>query len=273
MLSSSSPTRIEIQSLLTDHNLGNKFNKDFRKFSRNYANSFFSEEYNFGAEYQTNLIFSPKSYIPRTLSSNLTIDLFGESINFFELSFRFEGLEFYSEMFFGPNGSLSKTKISSYLLNILRILRSVNREENEENEENLWKKIKTLPNVIDNNFFNPQVILSVKIFGNEIKFLVLDGDQDIYSLLISLNPWEKVKKILDGNETVHFENNAMLLDFSYILPTLAGLPLQVDLSGSIAYNIKLSGILKSERLISNGELELNGSMIPRYICNNFFLFF
>lgn len=35
----------------------------------------------------SNLIFSQDSYIPRSSSLNLTVDLFGESINVFEVSF------------------------------------------------------------------------------------------------------------------------------------------------------------------------------------------
>lgn len=85
LLSASSPTRIEIQSLLTDRDLGTKFNSDLRKFSRNYETSFFSEDYNCGANQQTNVIFSPKSYIPRAVNFNMTLDFLGESVNLFEV--------------------------------------------------------------------------------------------------------------------------------------------------------------------------------------------
>lgn len=256
MLSSSSPTRIKIQSLLTDSNLGNKFNSDYRKYSRNYENSFFSEEYNFGAEYQTNVIFSPKSYIPRILSSNVTVNIFGESINFFELAVQLEGIEYYTEKIFGPDGPLSNMKVAIYLQHLLRMIRST------QNENNYWSKIKTLPNVINNNFIHPRICLSYKVFGNEIKFIILDGDRNIYSTLMNLNPWEKIKKILSQGETFHFENYAMFLDLSYGIPTVAGLPLRLDLSGSLACNIKISGIMSSEDFFSNGEMQLNGNIAP-----------
>lgn len=257
LLSSSSPTRVEIQSLLTDRDLGNKFNSDLRKFSRNYDNSFFSEEYNFGANYQGNLIFSPKSYIPRQATLNLTVDLFGESVNLFEVDVRMEGLEFYAESMFGPSGPFSGEKMGNHIKQLLRQFRSAS-----EDDEDYWKRVKRLPNVIDNNFDHPSISLGYRVFGNELKFTMLDGDEEIKTALATLNPWAKVKQILSGKE-IHYENTAMLLDSSYVVPTTSGLPIRLDLAGSAACNFKLSGFLDSKRL-SSGEIEVIGKIVPRY---------
>lgn len=159
LYNSASPTRIEIQSLLTDRDLDDKFNKDRRKFSRNYDGSFFSEEYNFGSNYQGNLIFSPKSYIPRSATFNLTFDLFGESVNVFEVTTRLEGLEYYAEKFFGPDGAYNNEKVSSFFKHLLRSLRSTPEEE----KDGYWNRVKRLPNVIDNNFSEPRISLSYKV--------------------------------------------------------------------------------------------------------------
>lgn len=40
-MSSAFPSRVDIQAMLQDENLNNKFDKDFRTFSRNYEYSFF----------------------------------------------------------------------------------------------------------------------------------------------------------------------------------------------------------------------------------------
>lgn len=263
MLSSSSPTRIEIQSLLTDRELGNKFNSDLRKFSRNYESSFFSEEYNFGANSQSNLVFSPKSYIPRTASFNLTFDLFGESVNLFEVGVRAEGLEFYAESLFGPSGPFSGAKVADHFHHFLRHFRS--RREQPQQPPAYWRKLDSLPNVIDNDFDQPRISLSYKLFGNELKFTMLEGDQEIRASLASLDPWQKLKEILSGRDVVHYEKTAMFLDSSYVVPTSAGLPVRLDLSGSAACNIKLSGIVNSKLLLSDGELEISGKIMPRYV--------
>lgn len=39
-----------------------------------------------GGSIDSNVIFSPKSYIPRSFTSNITLTLFGEIINLFEVS-------------------------------------------------------------------------------------------------------------------------------------------------------------------------------------------
>ncbi|XP_058800590.1 uncharacterized protein LOC131669586 [Phymastichus coffea] len=266
MLSSSSPTRIEIQSLLNDRDLGNKFNSDMRKFSRSYESSFFSEEYNFGANSQTSVVFSPKSYIPRTASFNFTLDLFGESINLLEVSVRTEGLEYYAEGLFGPRGPFSGVKVADHFRQLLRQLRSASEKSGDkkgsEGPEEHWQRVRAMPNVIDNEFERPRISLSYRLFGNELKFATFNSDREIRDNLASLDPWRTVQQILSGKEVMHYENTAMFLDLSYVVPTSAGLPVRLDLSGSAACNIKLSGMLDSQKLMSNGELGLNASLMP-----------
>ncbi|XP_053973970.1 uncharacterized protein LOC128873939 [Hylaeus volcanicus] len=250
---SASPTMVNIQSLLTDRDLNNKFNSDIRKFSRNYDGSFFSEEYNFGANYQGNLIFSPRSYIPRSATFNVTLDLFGESVNAFELSTRLEGLEYYAEKFFGPDGPYSGEKMSEFFKGFLRTLRSAP-------EEDYWKRVKRLPDVIDNNFDNPRISLGYKVFGNDLKYQVLNNDEEIREALTELNPWEKFKQIVSGKE-IHYENAVMFLDSTYVVPTTSGLPVRLDFAGSAACNFKMSGLHDIKR-ISSGEIEIISNLAP-----------
>lgn len=254
LYNSASPTRIEIQSLLTDRDLDDKFNSDRRKFSRNYDGSFFSKEYNFGANYQGNLIFSPKSYIPRSATFNVTFDLFGESVNVFELTTRLEGLEYYAEKLFGPDGPYNNEKVSGFFKNFLRNYRSAPQEED------YWRRVKRLPNVIDNNFNNPRISFGYKIFGNDLKYVVLDGDPEIRDALLRLNPWEKFKQITSGKE-IHYENAMMFLDSTYVVPMTSGLPVRLDFAGSAACNFKMSGLLDTKR-ISNQEIELVSNIAP-----------
>lgn len=107
---SASPIHVEAQGLLLDGDLGNKFKMDIRKFSRNFENSLFFDEYNIGANAASNIIFGTDSYMPRGASFNFTADLFGESVNFFEFSTRMEGFEHMVETIFGPKGPLNTQK-------------------------------------------------------------------------------------------------------------------------------------------------------------------
>lgn len=53
------------------------------------------------------MIWSSKSFVPRSASLNLTMNLFGESMNLFEIGGRVEGLESLLESYFGPVGHFS----------------------------------------------------------------------------------------------------------------------------------------------------------------------
>lgn len=109
---SASPVHVELQGLVADDDLSNKFNLDMRKFSRNYEHSIFFDQYNMGASGDANIIFATDSYLPRTASFNFTVDLFGESINIFEIDAHAQGFEHLFEGMFGPKGPLSRQGFS-----------------------------------------------------------------------------------------------------------------------------------------------------------------
>ena len=43
--------------------------------------------------------------------ANLTVDLFGQSINLLEVGGRIEGLEYFLETYFGPNGYFAEKTV------------------------------------------------------------------------------------------------------------------------------------------------------------------
>jgi len=98
----------DIRALLENVNLKNEFDLDKRKFSRNYEGSMFLDAFNTGAKAEGDLIWSQKSFLPRSAALNLTVDLFGHSINMFEMGGRVEGMDYFMEQFFGPDGYFSK---------------------------------------------------------------------------------------------------------------------------------------------------------------------
>jgi hypothetical protein len=91
--------------------LKKEFNLEKMKYSRNYEASFFLEKINTGAAIDSNLIWSSKSFLPRSAMTNLTIDLFGHSVNLFEIGGRVEGLEYQHQCL----SSLRRKKLRSFL--------------------------------------------------------------------------------------------------------------------------------------------------------------
>lgn len=84
---SANPDRESAKAQLGNIKPTKRFPNDLRKFSRNFEVSTLVDLLNIGASAESNIIFSQKSYVPRSASLNLTTDVFGHSVNLFEVSF------------------------------------------------------------------------------------------------------------------------------------------------------------------------------------------
>ncbi|PZC72257.1 hypothetical protein B5X24_HaOG211654, partial [Helicoverpa armigera] len=220
---SSLPSRVEIQGLLSGNQIPHlEDSPDFRMYSRNYEQGMFFDQYNAGGNYEANVVFTPDSYIPRSLSLNLTVDMFGESINVFEMKARGEGFERYFERFFGNNGPLNKNKLTEKIANY-RISRSTNEaDEVREKIDNLEYKNEALKHRF------PMAELGIKVFGNEISYWNAEGDEEIMKSLARLNPQLRVLEILSGKE-ISYNKASLFLDTTFSVPTGSGLPMNMNL--------------------------------------------
>jgi len=97
-----SPTKMSVRAILENIQLQKQFDLDKRKFSRNIELSTFSELLNIGASLESNLIWSSDSFVPRSAMLNLTVDIFGQSVNLLEVGGRIQGLDDLLEKVFGP---------------------------------------------------------------------------------------------------------------------------------------------------------------------------
>ncbi len=113
LMETSSPLKQETRMILDQVTLSKKFNLDQRKYSRNIELSGFSTMANAGGAVESNLIWSSKSWVPRSASVDLTIDMFGQSINLIEIGGRVEGVDKVLETMFANkdvNDVLSRQK-------------------------------------------------------------------------------------------------------------------------------------------------------------------
>jgi len=100
-----SPAKMSIRRILENMQLQKQFDLDKRKFSRNIEFSTFSELLNVGASVESNLIWSADSFVPRSAMLNLTVDVFGQSVNLLEVGGRVQGFEDILEKLFGPESN------------------------------------------------------------------------------------------------------------------------------------------------------------------------
>ncbi|KAF5300365.1 hypothetical protein FQR65_LT00986 [Abscondita terminalis] len=250
LLKTSVPSKVEIQSLLSDKDLVKKFSGDIRKFSHNFEGSMFFEEYNLGGGYESNIIFSPDSYVPRTANLNLTVDLFGESINILELSGRAEGFEHYLESMFGPHGPFNAKNLQEKIPK-MRWPRSTS------NDHDLISKIDDVTKTQDKKHREPKVSLDMQIFGNYIKHSTFKGEDEIREAVRSLNPQIYINRLMSGKE-INYNTATMFLDSSYVVATGAGFPLVLNAVGTLAVNLKLYGSLNTQDFAKNKAFDLLG---------------
>lgn len=97
----------EVRAILEDVILKKEFNLDGRKFSHNYEKSLYSTTLDIGGKLDSNVIFSSKSFTPRSTNLNFTLHLFGRSVNFLEIGGRAQAVDQILENFFGPKGFFS----------------------------------------------------------------------------------------------------------------------------------------------------------------------
>lgn len=80
----------------------------------------FWQSLNAGGTIESNVIFTPASALPRSAMFNLTVDMFGHSVNLLELGMRMDGIESYLLKLFGPNGYFPQNMVSDIIKSKLK---------------------------------------------------------------------------------------------------------------------------------------------------------
>ncbi|XP_067841370.1 apolipoprotein B-100 [Heptranchias perlo] len=259
ILKSEDPMVQELKKKLTDAlNESQPEPMNFRKFSRNYK---MYKKINIpriqdplDVGLQSNIIFEPNTYVPRAVMLETTLNVFGQSMDLFEVGLDGNGFEPSLEAIFGPKGFFPNSamkalywvdgkvpeKVSQVLFNWFGISRDdegpkeVLMKELTHNFQNMLKEIKKQ---------TPEAEAFLRIFGNELGYIKgsdfkLVGEimsksfQLFRSLPAQLMP--ALRKGLSGDLFAHY----IFMDSQFNLPTGAGLPLKLSMSGTITPGAK-----------------------------------
>ena len=232
--------------------LENKWNTDVRKFSRNFEISQFFNDYRIGGTAESNLIFSERSYIPRSGMLNLTLSLFGENVNLFEVGARIEGFEDMLQDMFGPDGFFREDTVH----NFLKTLSSRNKRETQDSK---LKKIKNDfgSRVKDDH---PRGNMYMRFFGQDIKYSSFNGVPSTLSNLFQ-NPMNIFGLSFEDTDFDH-ERSTMFLDGSIIIPTVAGLPLNMTAKGTSSLRLKSKTKINLKEFRSAGKASAEAEIYP-----------
>ncbi len=256
----SSPSKQAVRQLLSTEFLRNKFNTDARKFSRNLEVSSYLQDLNVGGTVESNVIFSSQSYLPRSANLNLTLDLFGESVNLLELGARLEGFESLVESFFGPGGLFPDDTIQKVLEN-LRGKRAAPVDEQSLNQ------LSTIFDAKSQVADQPRGDLYLRVFGNELHTHHFKGLEQLTGKQ-SQSPLAMLLQAA-GQKDIDFSKSVSVMDVSYVLPTAIGLPLSLTVNATATVAFKMGGTFQTGSLSDikvaghvkpSGTMEINGLM-------------
>ena len=239
---SASSNKQWIRDLIGEEALVKKFNTTSLQLSRNIESSFYMEEVGAGATFDSNIIFSSKSFLPRSAMVNFTVDMFGESINLFEIGGRFEGFEIFAEKFFGPNGYYPEETVEA-------VLRGLRQGKSEET---------TIEDMLDVVTDEPEGSYYMRIFGNDYKYHHFRGIENFFEKSAEFDLTKLLADLLKSGQT-EFSKSYQIVDTELTYPTLSGLPLKLKLNGSATIGMKVDGQFMFRNF---KDFDINGHIYP-----------
>ncbi|XP_075217057.1 uncharacterized protein LOC142322172 [Lycorma delicatula] len=262
----SSKWKMEIKEMLKNEYLQNKFKTDVLKFSRNYEGSLFSDKLNAGVTVDSNIIFTPESYLPRSAAVNLTIDMFGETLNIFELGARLEGFEKTFEDFFGPNGYFKDDSVLKILQNLMQY-KPENKTKSALDDNIINNEIMEYSNDFKTNYKLERKLQGLfygRIFGSELYLKQFEGLSELFSEGYNKDSLASIFNLANvfNNKSIDYTKSMNLLNTNYVISTLVGLPLQLSVNGSATIGLKLQSNNDFENLFKTMSATVSMSIHP-----------
>uniref|UniRef100_T1KSY0 Vitellogenin domain-containing protein n=1 Tax=Tetranychus urticae TaxID=32264 RepID=T1KSY0_TETUR len=245
---SSDPLKSEMKLYLTGIKIPLKsFPRDIRKFSRYYELSQHFSKINLGAVIESDVIFDG-SYIPRSIKANLSIPMFGSSVNLAEVGFRQKGLESSIEGLFGPSGSLNGKNWKEILESLASLL--INENDPNEIEANRYRLARRSVQDIFRPIKLESLVKKATITSAPVEgsmYLKVDGKTIIY---LSVNDIKKesYKSMFDSKlenvvKSSKYDRafSFMVLDSIHQFPGINGFPIKLDINSTAIFGYKQTG--------------------------------
>ncbi|XP_070700951.1 uncharacterized protein [Pempheris klunzingeri] len=250
VLRSEDPMKQPLIELLPDDIISRDFEAEFLKYS-SYSEHTVSSGLGV-TNVETSLVFSPKSFLPRSASANLTVYLHGRAHNLLEVDLRVENAEPLLKNIFGHQSHDSDSESAAQSGKRVqskeagRTRRKTHNGHRGEKETCLSSTNGYLDQARAMLFGRrkaednrPQCVVGVKVFGNELSVFTCE---DLYNQMnqVSLSAAGLAVKLLKGHE-VQLNHRAVLLTEELVLPSLSGLPVRLAINMTSLLSLRLKG--------------------------------
>lgn len=260
---STAPHRENARSFLSNIYSSKKFPSDLRKYSFNHELSYQLASAGVGASVDSSVIYSQKSFLPRSVSLNFTGEIFGTDFNILELNGRQENLDVLLERYFGPKGvlnNLSPRDVAAALHKTFhapadkRSKRGVSEDVNEFAKANAEKA--------ENHGLD--LDLSIKMFGSDLYFLSLGNTIPQNLTRWSQGQLERFLKATSEGIKKNFEWHSLFLDADLVYPTSIGLPLKIQAQGASVARVHVEAQADFRQIIKNPQnTKFQVKVVPR----------
>ncbi|CAK8688943.1 unnamed protein product [Clavelina lepadiformis] len=270
LLESTDPLKGYIKPLLVETNFAKKYNLDPRKYSRFYEASFFSETLNSGATVESSVVWSPKSFVPRSADLDLNVDVFGQAVNLLEMGGRVEGVETFIQ------SMMQSELLKNNPLSELFMAQDDDDTDSDDNEEVVARSSREADGAriieVQRQYKNglnredkPNANWYLRLFGNEMFYGNTRSVQPSAAEEPPMNIIPILTRLAQGGE-YHYHDDTMLVNSAHVLPTGVGLPLTIAFNGSASVDIAAEGKLDMTGLfLSPPNLAVLGSLKPRAV--------
>lgn len=260
--SSTDPSREAVRQHFANVRTTQKFPVDVRRYSFNREFSYSVGSLGVGASTDMNLIYSQKSFLPRSGRFNLTGEIFGNSFNILELSGRQENLDLLMESKFGPKGLFNTANVQELYDTFFSNVKN-QKKRSVRTDVKQFAKAVNMGNDVNSDI---DLDVSFKLFGTEMYFMSL-GDN------LSMDPKEFLKdvqrRITEAVDKAKgfdytYENHALFLDAELVYPTGVGMPLKLSALGTGVVRMETGGKFDFKDMEKNPKnTKFNLKVVPR----------
>ncbi|KAK7073985.1 hypothetical protein SK128_003742 [Halocaridina rubra] len=253
---SHAPRKEELRYLLSSFPIPANFSRDIRKYSRNLDLSYYAPSMGLGGDLESNIIYAPGSFIPRSLSFNLSSEFGNTPVNLGEFGIRAEGLDPLLKQLFGPEGYFQKSSMSKIMEDITRFA-----EEKGANIIEHWKNHMRERRSIDMSSIShflgkiygeshmkvPKLDLYARMSSQEFAFASLaDSLHSIDIDRVTEAFFDMMEELLHKFSGTEADTaRTMQMDFDFVLPSTQGIPLKMKLDGTVVAGLKMESRLNS----------------------------
>ncbi|KAK7945812.1 hypothetical protein WMY93_001540 [Mugilogobius chulae] len=262
VLRSEDPLKQSLTEMLPDDVISRDFEREFLKYS-SYADHTLVSDLGI-TNLETSLIFSSKSFLPRSASVNLTVYFNGRASNLLEVDLRVENAEPFFKNLFGHETSESDNSQKPVDFKETKSSRRKTEDRKSDKETCLSGAESYLSKASALLFRRSRLKtsdtkcwISIKMFGNEVSvFSCEDIANEINQFSLSMA--ELAIKLLKGQE-VRLDHRTVPLTEELVLPSLSGLPLKLSINMSSLLSLRLRG---SAHYRDPSHFNLNGYVKP-----------